>query len=407
MFTTLVVCTAILAGGVDWQHDLEQAFATAKTRQVPVLLAFNMDGEGANDDTVRIYKDPEFVAASKDYVCVICSTFSHGAGECARFGGVTCAEHQKIEIKAREAFIGKETNIAPQHLLISPDKKVLARKAYFAGKSELLKLMRMAAKAVKGGAGGGDELDADAKRLAELMEAAKDRNAERRGAAITELGGLESLAARDALIALVEPKNMDATRMEAIDALASKGNFDAMPALLSCLKDGNPLTVKHAIVGLEKICLPGAIPDLVKLWKSRPKAMIAREIPRAIAKCAPDDPEMQDLVRKACSSKDSVVKWSSIIALASLPKDAATRAVLDEKLKDTNGSTRGLAVWAVGKMRWREMRPTLEALAKTENNVEVRACIDAALKNLAIEKGPDDPGLDALTWKFLAEDISR
>ncbi len=403
MLAAILMC-AVLADGVAWEHDFDAAIAAAKTRAVPIFLAFNMDGEGANDDTVRIYKDPEFVAASKNFVCIIGSTFEHGPAECPRFGTVTCAEHKKTEIKSREAFIGKENNIAPQHLLISPDGRILARKAYFAGKSELLKLMRMAAKSLRTS---GDDIASDEKRLADLIEGARDRNAERRSLAIQELGNLEDLAARDALIALCTPKNMDATRMEAIDALASKGNFDALPAILECLKDGNPMTVKHAIVGLEKLELPNAVAPLVKMWKSHPKAMIAREIPRALAKCAPADAEVQDLVRKACSSKDSVVKWSSIIAVASLPKDDATAAVLKEKLKDGNGSTRGLAVWTIGSMRWKEFEPALIDLAKGENNADVRECIEASLRNLKIEKGPNDNALHGMTSKFLLEDVTR
>ncbi len=407
----LILAAGMLAAateGITWEKDYDEAFAKAKERNVPVMLAFNMDGESANQSTAdQIYRDPEFVARSRDFVCLIASTSRHAAagGICSRFGAVTCDEHLKVEIKASDEFIGKDTVIAPQHLMITPARTVVARKAYFASKAEIVRMMRLAEKSMQTMS----DDDAEAKLLRELMERAQERNAERRGAAIAELGRMEHPAARDTLFKLTLPANMDATRMEAIDALATKGNYDALPVLLDRLKDKNNLVVKHAIVALEKLELPAAVPDLMRLWKKKPKSTIAREIIRALAKCAPADAEIQNLVLKSAKkSTDTVVELSSIIALVDLEtKDDRAFELLREKVKDRNGNVRGLAVWCLGTMKEKDAIPVLEALAADESNAQVRVCIQAALRNIAIESGPEDSELANQLEQFLEEDIRR
>src|SRR5690606_17783805 len=134
--------------------------------------------------------------------------------------------------KASDEFVGKDTVISPQHVLISPQGTVLARKAYQASLQEIFKMMTMAEKAVSKGV---DENES--RRLKELMDQARERNSERRDPAIAELGGMANVQARDFLFELTEKNEMAATRVAAIDALASKGNYDALPVLEDLLKD--------------------------------------------------------------------------------------------------------------------------------------------------------------------------
>lgn len=411
MLAAAVVALALVADQVAWEKEYEAAFASAKARNVPVLVCFNMNGEPASDGMVAVYKDPEFVARSKDFVCIIASTFFHNPEDstapCPRFGGVTCAEHHKLEIKTSDAFIGTDAVISPQHVLVSPDKKVLTRRAYVISKNELLKMMTVAEKALKAGAGGTGDEDVT-KQIDDLIKVAKDRNAERRKPAISDLGRIDDLRARDALFSLLGPKVMDDTRADALDALATKGNYDALPHVIERLTDSNTNVVRHAIVALEKIGLPAAIAPLTKLWKKKPMAMVACEIPRALVACDPKNAEVQALIKKACVAKESLVELNALVALRALPPDDDTRKILADKLTDNNGNVRGVAVWTIGGMRDVALKSALEAQAAKEANIDVRECLDLALKSLALDpKAKPLPELEMMLDKFLESDFER
>src|SRR5688572_24309514 len=61
-----------------WQRDLEQALALARAEDRPLFLAINMDGESASDRiVVENYRDPEFVAATRPFMCLVASVFRH------------------------------------------------------------------------------------------------------------------------------------------------------------------------------------------------------------------------------------------------------------------------------------------------------------------------------------------
>ncbi len=417
MIGAWIVAAALLGNGVVWEKDFDAAFAKAKERNVPVLVCFNMDGESANDSLVKIYKDPEFVKRSADFVCLVASTFAHSpAGSsdpCSRFGTITCDDHRTVEKKARAAFIGKEEVIAPQHVLATPDKKVLVRRAYEVDKATLLKMMTMAHNAMRTGAdvkadaaqeSAGDSIRGGAptaEHIAELIAAAKDHNAERRKPAIAELGQLDDVRARDALIALLDPRVMDDTRCDAIDALASKGNYDALAPIVARLSDSNTTVLHGAVLGLGRIGLPAATPALLKLTKKKLVTMVACDIPRALAECDPKSAEVQAFVKKASLDKDQGIAAGGLRALRSLKPDAETKKILETRLTDSSASVRGVAVWVVGTTRERALEAKLKGMLDRETNDHVRECIAAALKNLGAGDGsPCDPELDGMLWRF-------
>jgi hypothetical protein len=130
----LVACLQ-LAGGPDerqilWQRSLEDALAISQAEDRPILVAVNMDGESACERIVREqYKDPNFVAMTRRFVCLVSSVFRHTPRdhddqgrriECPRLGEITCGEHVALEPILYERFLGGE-RIAPRHALIRPD----------------------------------------------------------------------------------------------------------------------------------------------------------------------------------------------------------------------------------------------------------------------------------------------
>ena len=119
---------------VAWQRSLADALALQSQTGLPLLIAVNMDGEVFNDRfAATTYKDPQFIASTSGYICVIASPDRHTKSdydalgnriECPRFGGCTCSEHINIEPELfRRYFQGKRN--APRHVGVTSAGKVV------------------------------------------------------------------------------------------------------------------------------------------------------------------------------------------------------------------------------------------------------------------------------------------
>ena len=109
LLTAVVGFSSGQAKQIDWQNSLSEALALAAQQKKPVLIAFNMDRERANDRMVNDhYKDSAVIAISQKFVCVIASKFRHVEdfeSVCPRFGSTTCTGHIKCEIENRAGLI--------------------------------------------------------------------------------------------------------------------------------------------------------------------------------------------------------------------------------------------------------------------------------------------------------------
>lgn len=115
---------------VHWQRSLEDALELSRSSGRPLLVALNMDGESASERIVRErYRDPQFVAWTRRFVCVIGSVFRHSLVDhdrsgnrvpCPRLGEVTCGEHIALEPEIFTRFLA-EPRVSPRHALIQPD----------------------------------------------------------------------------------------------------------------------------------------------------------------------------------------------------------------------------------------------------------------------------------------------
>ena len=113
-----------------WQRSLEDAIEFARAENHPLLVAVNMDGESASDRIVHEeYRDPAFVAATRECVCLVAGAFRHNRRDyddegrripCPRLGEVTCGEHMALEPLLFERFLSDGERVALRHTLILP-----------------------------------------------------------------------------------------------------------------------------------------------------------------------------------------------------------------------------------------------------------------------------------------------
>lgn len=115
---------------IAWQRNLEDARALSTAENRPILVAINLDGESASDRIVEErYGDPEFVAWTRRFVCVVGHPLRHAPRDhdelgrrltCPRLGSVTCGEHMALEPLLFDAYLGGD-RVSPRHALILPD----------------------------------------------------------------------------------------------------------------------------------------------------------------------------------------------------------------------------------------------------------------------------------------------
>ncbi len=117
---------------VPWQRSFDDAVLVARTRQQPLLVAVNMDGEIASEHFAGVrYRDPEVAAQMARYACVIASVYRHTPRdydengrriECPRFGTVTCGEHIQCERELYDQYFDG-LRVSPRHIVLDLDQQ--------------------------------------------------------------------------------------------------------------------------------------------------------------------------------------------------------------------------------------------------------------------------------------------
>ncbi|RMH05154.1 MAG: HEAT repeat domain-containing protein [Planctomycetota bacterium] len=147
-----LLLAAIAPAQIAWEKDWDAALARAAAEHKAVFIAVNMDGERANDFLAeKVYREKAVVSLAGNLVCLAASAEEHaGAGRpCKRFPGLTCADHQAIEVRARKEYLRPGPDgavISPQHLFLKPDGSLLMSVAYEISERELLWCLAEAAR---------------------------------------------------------------------------------------------------------------------------------------------------------------------------------------------------------------------------------------------------------------------
>ena len=151
----LCIAGALAAQGRDqiaWVNSFDRALEEAKATGKPVMVCINAkEGESANEHAARrIYRDPEFVERSREFVMVVIAVNSHGSGNpCERFGGISCKDHVNCYLQLKQKY-GKQfivpgtdgEMISPQHAWFEPDGTLLMRREYALTKPDLVTRMK-------------------------------------------------------------------------------------------------------------------------------------------------------------------------------------------------------------------------------------------------------------------------
>lgn len=377
---------------IAWEQDYDAALQRAASEKKPLFVAFLMDDEPANDQTVKDhYLDPQIVKLLGNFVCLVGCIGEHkGDDGCKKFPGLQCAEHQAIEKKARQRWLLGDLVCTPQHVFCDPTGQVLHRKIYLISKSMLAKCLLMTLqdcgvdiKNMRVDFGKDAESadpDQERNRVANWIADLDSRNLEVRETALRGLGYADDPRALPAVLERCGAKHDDPTRLAAIGALGRKGNYQAVDRLTALLSDNNAQILAKVASALESIELPQAAPALVAAMKKEKRDRVLGVLVRAASKSQPSNADVRDFCLKQLKSASVQLQANLLVALGRVDTNDKVVAAVTPLLTSKNQNVRGLAVWGLGNQRTAASAKALLQAQKDEKTPEVLKLLPSALR---------------------------
>jgi len=437
MLATL--CALLLTAPADlvWLKSVEEAQARAAAEKKVVFVAVNMDGEKANERMLaKVYTDKAVLGLAAHTLNLIASVAEHAADgkPCPKFAGLTCLDHRRSDSTLRRDVLKADTAgfvVAPQHVFLGPDGKVLLSVPYEVSASELAWCFAAALKAVDPAttltappgarppkrliAGGVHDPSVAGGRMLTRKEALElISELKKSGRANWETEQLRALVACD------EPEAREFIELELRSGggggrggggggggrgggggLAGGGmggdggkrhekimheiGIESPAAWWTVaaefLGDSNALLRAECAVALEQIAAPEALKALQKALQEEELPGIRKDILRALGSVGAQDTAVRTLLlKKARSEKDELLRLNSIAALGSLAAHEDVQAELTRLLGAVSGPERQAAACAMALSRDERYLPALEAAAADARDPELVAVAKAALQ---------------------------
>ena len=439
----LVALCAPSYAEIQWQKTLESALATAKDGNKVVFLAVNMDGEKANDRmATKMYAEKEIVALAARTVNVVASAAEHSPATktCTRFPGVYCLDHRRVDTEARKDILKGDASgmvIAPQHVWLSGDGKVLLSVPYEISKDEMTWCFVTALKKLD------EKCDVAMPSTARapqrlVMDGVFDPGAAEAAAPLSkkELQDLiakvkkgmpeeERWIALQRILACDDPEAVDYIQTELRSGSsggrgggggggggkgggggggggAAGGSAKHMRIIKAIGISSPPVyaTLVHEFVGnfdpamrieaavaLEQLASPDSSKVLEKQLQEEKEPKVQKDLLRALAACGTKETKVKkELLRRAKSEKDLLVRRNSIFALAAFAGDSDALTMLDAVLQTGSDEDKRAAALALAVKRDEGWRGAIEEHLKTAVDGPLKTTLESAL---AVSQGGD------------------
>jgi hypothetical protein len=416
--------TAASGPPVTWEPDLAAAFDRARDEDKVVFLAVNMDGEQANERAVKkVYTDRKVVELSALTVNLMASRFDHGVPTktCKRFGSVTCEQHKRVDMRAREKILKPDPDgwvVAPQHVFLRPDGTVILSVPYEVSARQLAWCFHTALathdpsytgvpkgsppqRLIYGGVydpgGEGVRVLTREQVLAEIkgIRSGKYRPAQR----------VEREQAVRSILMSSEPEALEfieqELKLEFVGGRRGAGNDgedrpDRRLALLHgigvsspqpywelvapYLFDKKPELRNEAAVALEQLAVPKSMKTVLKALGKEKDRTIEKNLLRALGTTVADDARgRKKLLDRARKEKDGLLVANALVALGSVPPGDDVRDVLRSAFESGAADASRAAVCAMAISRDRSWVEYLEATAKGAGGDDLSLAVEAAL----------------------------
>lgn len=360
---------------IAWDKDWDAAFARAAAERKVVFLAVNMDGERANDALAeKTYLDERVVDLAARTVNLLASRFEHGGKACARFDGLSCAEHQRVDVTARAQVLKAGLDgqvVAPQHVWLDGSGKVLLSVAYQVSAEELVWCFvtalrrvdpegapalpgwaRAPRRAVVDGVAGGETVrPLTDKELEETLDALNKAGLGRdRGALVASLLATDHPDAIEAVAKELSGANVrgggrSADALEGLQALRralvhrvgviSPPSF--WEAIVDGLEDDDPRMRIETAVALEQLGAEGALKTVRKALGAEKDPRALQDLVRALGACGRADGGARKRLLQLAKDKDAGLRRNALFALGMHAGEKDVAAVLEAAFTAPDG----------------------------------------------------------------------
>lgn len=400
--TALCLCLATTLpaqGKITWAKDFHTALAKAKKENKLLVVCISMKGERVCDVIlVEHYCDSKIIALSRHTVNLFCSP--HGT-----------AAQKEMERRVRIDLLKKSEKdwmVAPQHVIFSPDGKVISSVSYFLSVGEL---EWMWAEALRKHDSDfqwqyGERVRAPGQLKLEKVETAKEilkpptkKELDMILRAIKrEWGGyygaqekLPVIVRHPSLIArkFVERilKSLETSNEERITVLQMIGANSPRVwyrVVTPMLRRDEPLVRAAAARALRELGERKALKTLVARWRKERSIHVRGELLRAMAVCGPTNVHVVKLLPIVLEKHaDEDVRVHAVVATAALENRKAVTTGLTTALADRAPRVRATAAYAIAARRDSSVLEALEKAAAKEQDKDVKVWMEAAGKVVA------------------------
>jgi len=382
--------------GIAWLPDYDAALERAGAEKRPVMIAFAMKGEPANEDVARgHFKDRRIIEMSRRFVCLLACAGSFPKVEgvrhdgtkgevCSRYGSVTSDEYNQVEMRARTDLLQSPVVSTPQFIFLMPDgQTVLLRHVWLLPVTELLDKMRLAY-ALFDPQSAPELVAKHTDRVDRLVEQATDRNTARRRGALQTLAMVDDPRIPRFLMEQTG-RDVDQTRrLEAIFFMGERGNAKVLPCLHDLVQARDSLTRVFSAVSLERIGMRESVEVLSKVLNKARKDRVKANVLRALAACGGDVPPVRKAVMAMLKARSQLERCVALwVATGLEPDDDLKRAVM-RAAQSRNTQVRCAAYHAIGALHVAEARKGLERKQSSEKG-RAGECLAWALAELGGE----------------------
>ncbi|MEE2712631.1 MAG: HEAT repeat domain-containing protein [Planctomycetota bacterium] len=400
-----VTCLAALAcaqaptlpPGIAWQPDWDGALKLAAAQDKPLMVAFVLKGETANEQVMRgHFKDSKLIELSRHFVCVVACPGLKEKQKGVRFdgttgdvsvdlGSVSPAEIARTERDARTRLLEASKVSCPQFVFVAPDgKTILLRHVWMLPKSELRQKMEMAL-AFHRPDGASDAVKEHRDRVLEFLVKAKDKDKAIRRPALTFLATLDDPRIGTFLVKRTQRDVPSAQRHEAIFTMGVRANAKVLARLHELLKARDLQTRVHAAVAIGKIGMADSISHLEKGLKREKQDRVRSHLLRALVATCEDAKILERNLASVMKRRAELDLVVALYLVSNLDATAALKKAVKALLTNSNKNVRTAAFVAVGSLMLSEYGKSLKRRLPGEKGMPKSAC-EWALSALG---GPD------------------
>jgi len=429
---------------IEWSAGWTEASARARAEGRAIFVAVNADGEARSERLARsIYRDKEVVLQAAETVNVVGSISTHGrARSCARFPGITCEDHRRMEALLRERVLranGEGVVAAPQHAWLRPDGSVLLSVPFELASEELAWCFVAARRALSPEAP--PDFPPQARPPRRLLFGATWTPAQgdllgrglTPGELETELSGLRSggpfrpgvVEAWRRVLFTDEKDALDHARSELGSGLLGWLRGDLLVSTIHLIGSASPRSfhevLEHfardaqagvraeAAVAYEQLGAPDALKTVRAALAKEGEPEVRASWLRALGACGRDDAGtrralLKEAGSKAADASGARLRRNALVALGHLAQHADVRAALSQSLDGAGADERLAAACAMALARDPFYVEPLAAAAA--------ACADEALAAeltlaLRVLRGADAALLEAPVRRVAGDRIRR